>query len=210
MKRFTESTKWDDPWFRKLRPESKLLWQWLLDHCDNAGVVEPDLELASFQVGYQYPSNALSDLGERIISIGGLKWHIPKFIGFQYGTLSEDCKPHKQVFQLIEKHGIKGYAKGIHTLKEKEKEKDQEKDHPEAKPKARGTLDQFREFFVSIGLPESDADYTFHKWEGSGWMNGKNPIKDWKATVRQWKTGRFMPSQKQPEQPQMKATGRGW
>lgn len=51
MKRFTETTKWDDPWFRKLTPAAKLLWQWMLDHCDGAGVIDPDLELASFQTG---------------------------------------------------------------------------------------------------------------------------------------------------------------
>jgi hypothetical protein len=196
MKRFTETQKWEDPWFRKLKPEAKLLWQWILDHCDNAGVIEPDLELAAFQVGYPYPLDTLSELGERIAKLPNGKWHVRKFVAFQYGTLSEECKPHKQVLQLMAKHGIEGYAKGIHTLKEKDKDQEQEKDSPPSRPKSRGTIEQFREFFASIGLPESDADYTFHKWEGNGWMNGKNPIKDWKATVRQWKAGRFLPSQK--------------
>ena len=52
MKRFTETNKWEDPWFRKLKPEMKLLWSWLLDSCDNAGIIDADIELAAFQIGY--------------------------------------------------------------------------------------------------------------------------------------------------------------
>jgi len=196
MKRFTETQKWDDPWFRKLKPEAKLLWQWILDHCDNAGVIEPDLELASFQVGYPYPLDTLSELGDRIAKLPSGKWHVRKFVAFQYGTLSEECKPHKQVIQLMAKHGIEGYAKGIHTLKDKDKDQEQDQEPPNPRPKARGKIEEVREYFATLGLPESDADYTFYKWEGNGWMNGKNPIKDWKATARQWKTGKFLPSQK--------------
>jgi hypothetical protein len=203
VKRFTETQKWDDPWFRKLRPEMKLLWQWILDRCDNAGIINPDLELASFQIGYQYPMDTLSEFEGRVVAIDGGKFFIPKFIEFQYGRLSEDCRAHGPAFQSLKKHGLEGYSKGIHTLQVKVKVTEEVKateteteQPPETKPKARGTIEEFRAFFSSIGLPESDAEYTFHKWQGNGWMNGKNPIKDWKATVRQWKTGKFLPSQK--------------
>lgn len=200
MKRFTETQKWEDPWFRKLFPEQKLLWLWLLDRCDSAGVIEPDIELASFQIGFHYPSDTLSVFGDRVREIGGGKFFIEKFIEFQYGRLSEDCRAHGPALASLKKHGLKGYSKGMDTLQvqEKVKEEDKEKDKTEPKPKARGTIEQFREFFQTIGLPDSDAEYAFHKWEGNGWVNGKNPIKDWKATVRQWKTGKFFPSQKNP------------
>ena len=132
MKRFTETQKWEDPWFRKLKPEMKLLWQWLLDRCDNAGVIEPDIELASFQIGYQYPMDTLSEFSERVIQLDCGKHFIPKFIQFQYGQLSKDCKAHKPIFMSLQKHSLNesmiGYPKGINTLQEKEKETDQEKE----------------------------------------------------------------------------------
>jgi hypothetical protein len=199
MKRFTETQKWEDPWFRKLRPEMKLLWLWILDRCDSAGVIDPDLELASFQIGFQYPMDTLSEFDGRVVGIVGGKFFIPKFIEFQYGRLSEDCRAHGPAFQSLKKHGLEGYPKGIHTLQVKVKVKDEVKDtetEEVLKPKSRGTIEEFHQFFTSIGLPQSDADYTFHKWQGNGWVNGKNPIRDWKATVRQWKAGNFMPSQK--------------
>jgi hypothetical protein len=205
MKRFTETQKWEDPWFRKLPPEMKLLWQWILDRCDSAGVIDPDLELASFQIGYQYPMDTLSEFSGRVLALDGGKFFIPKFIEFQYGKLSEDCRAHGPAFQSLKKHGLEGYSKGIHTLQVKVKVTEEEKDTeteaeqpPEPKPKARGTIEEFRAFFSSISLPDSDAEYAFHKWQGNGWVNGKNPIRDWKATVRQWKAGKFFPSQKAP------------
>lgn len=51
-------------------------------------------------------------------------------------------------------------------------------------------------FFASQELPVSDADWFFHKCEGNGWRNGGKPILDWRATVRSWKAGGYLPSQK--------------
>ena len=51
MKRFTETVKWDDPWFRNLKPKQKLLWYYICDKCDNAGVWKVDLQLASMFIG---------------------------------------------------------------------------------------------------------------------------------------------------------------
>jgi hypothetical protein len=66
------------------------------------------------------------------------------------------------------------------------------------KTKARGTIEEVVEFSKSIGLPESDGEYLFHKWEGNGWTNGGSPVKNWKATIRSWVKGKFLPSQKAP------------
>jgi hypothetical protein len=43
-KRFTETDKWRDPWFRKLTPLQKCLFVYLCDNCNNAGFVEIDVE----------------------------------------------------------------------------------------------------------------------------------------------------------------------
>lgn len=40
MKRFSETEKWDDPWFQGLPPPAKLLFLFIIDRCNNAGFME--------------------------------------------------------------------------------------------------------------------------------------------------------------------------
>jgi hypothetical protein len=56
-------------------------------------------------------------------------------------------------------------------------------------------LERVREFARGEGIGEKDADWFFYKCEGNGWTNGGEPIRDWKATIRQWwRTGKIFPS----------------
>jgi hypothetical protein len=43
---------------------------------------------------------------------------------------------------------------------------------------------------------DSDAEYLWNHWNGNGWINGKNPIVDWRSTVRAWIRAGHLPSQK--------------
>jgi hypothetical protein len=201
MKRFTETAKWEDPWFRRLKPEMKLLWQWLCDKCDNAGVIDPDIDLASFQIGYQYPSDTLLEFGERLEILDCGKVWIPSFIPFQCGKLSEDCAAHKPIFQSIEKHGLdrvsigyqyplrKGKGKGIG------KREDAREETPTGK--SRGTREEFVVYAEEIGAEKSDGEFLHDHFLESGWKRGKDPILDWKATMRKWKSAKWLPSQKE-------------
>ncbi len=129
MKRFTETEKWKDPWFRRLDGRLKLLWLWLCDQCDGAGIIDPDMELAAFQIGVAVSEVDLDGFGTRVKKISNGKWMLTKFIPFQYGELSESCPAHKPVFRSLENNRVlNGYSKGINTLQDKDKEKDKEKD----------------------------------------------------------------------------------
>jgi hypothetical protein len=106
-KRFTETGKWTDKWFRRLTPEFKMAWCYVTDCCDQAGVIDLDRDLANFQIGAPVEWDAfLTECGDRIRLIAKGKWFIAGFIKFQYGKLSADCKPHMPVIQLLERHGI--------------------------------------------------------------------------------------------------------
>jgi hypothetical protein len=199
MKKFTESNKWEDSWFRKLKPHEKILWVWLLDKCDHAGVIEPDMELATFHIGYQYSNDNLDVFSDRLVKIDSNKCFIPKYIPFQYGSLSKECKAHNPVFASLEKHNIdatnlqyKGYPKGIDTLQYKDKDKDKDN----TKNKSKGTEQEFVEFAKELGLTSNDGVYLFAHFEESDWKRGKDPVKDWKAAMRKWKAAGWLPSQK--------------
>jgi len=62
--------------------------------------------------------------------------------------------------------------------------------------KKRGTLEEITAFCIKIGLPATDGESTFYKWQGNGWMNKGRPVGDWQATIQSWKAAGYMPSQK--------------
>lgn len=112
MKRFTETNKWSDPWFRKLSSTAKLLWIYMCDHADLVGLVELDLELTTQDLRAKVTAGHLDELSSRLQHIGGSKYFLTKFIQFQYGELSERCVPHRKILAEIERHGINRVAEG--------------------------------------------------------------------------------------------------
>jgi hypothetical protein len=116
VKRFTETEKWRDTWFRKLAPDSKLAFLYVVDNCDAAGVWDPDYDLANFTIGREinWPG-VLADLGDRVSCLHNGKWHLTRFVEFQYGELVEECRPHAKVLALLKAHEIP-YKKGIYRV----------------------------------------------------------------------------------------------
>jgi len=104
-KRFTDTDKWADPWFRQLSPTAKLLWQWILDCCDNAGVLDPDWALATFQIGDDVTAHII-EIESRIERLDDDRIFVSKFVAFQYPRLSRQCAAHKPVFASLEKYNL--------------------------------------------------------------------------------------------------------
>jgi len=69
--------------------------------------------------------------------------------------------------------------------------------------RARGSLEELEKFCLEIGLPATDGEWFFNKCEGNGWLNSGKAIKDWRATIRAWKTAGYLPSsKKKAEEPE--------
>lgn len=64
-----------------------------------------------------------------------------------------------------------------------------------ARPKARGTLEELKSFALEIGMPESDGEERFYRWQGNGWKNKNQPILDWRSTMRSHKANGYLASQ---------------
>ena len=108
MKRFTDTDKWSDKFFRTLTPSGKIFWIWLCDNCDNAGIWERDDDLFKFFSGILVEVDAhIEELGERIEILDDGKILLPKFVLFQQGgMLNEDKPPHRQILKILEKNGL--------------------------------------------------------------------------------------------------------
>jgi len=147
---------------------------------------------------------------ERLIDIGNGQMFLPGFISEQYVELRETCKPHQYVLNLLKKHQLnqrlpKGYAYPYHTLgigytysmdtlKDKDKDKDQEQEQDKDKGGAvskftKPTPQEVAEYAKSIDF-NLDGQLFCDSYEAKGWMIGKNKMKNWKASVRTWKTNR--------------------
>jgi hypothetical protein len=106
-KRFVETNRWRDAWFRELSPDGKLAYSYMTDCCDNAGVFDPDWSLASFSIKKDIDwDSILDEMGNRIERLPNGKIFLTRFIRFQYGELSPTVPPHRNVLDLLRRHGI--------------------------------------------------------------------------------------------------------
>ncbi len=217
MKRFTDTNKWRDPWFRRLTPTAKLLFQWLVDNCDNSGVIDFDSESASFEIGAPIKPSHLSELGDRLKAIPNGKLLVAKFVKFQFGQLSKESRVHNSVIKIIESHGLQypidtlsiPYVKetgGSDTPKDKDKDKDKDKEGGcGGKPARRWpTIEECKLAGAKAGLPDSEAVKFFNYYESKGWMVGKTPMisvphamANWKSKYEEYRS----PQLKIPNQP---------
>lgn len=105
-KRFIDTGFLDQKWIRKLSPDKKVFLIYLMLKCDNGGIIDLDLEDASFWIGKEIkdinflPNNYLIPLN----NLG--KFFIPKFIEWQYRDLSSNKFIVAQARQILEKHGL--------------------------------------------------------------------------------------------------------
>jgi hypothetical protein len=133
-KRFTETGKWTDKWYRALSPVHKLAWGYLTDNCDPAGVIDLDCELADFQIGSKVDWDVfIKAAGPRILKIARGKLWLTGFVAFQYGSLSPDCKPHRSVITTLERYGLlervtQGLSNPLDTVQDKDKDQDKDKE----------------------------------------------------------------------------------
>lgn len=136
-KRFSDSEKWKNSFLRGLKAPYKLLWLYLLDECDHAGIWQVDFQVAQLKIGEKLKvDEALKSFGDRIrVLDGGERWFVVPFIEFQYGPLNQKNRVHQSVIGILERYNlidknlkIKDLISPLQGVKEKDKDKDKDKD----------------------------------------------------------------------------------
>lgn len=105
-KRFTDSEKYKDPWFRRLRPPLKMLFQFMCDDCNHAGIWKENFD--SFESYYKISltHDDMKDFGERVSRIDEDTYLIKSFVKFQYGTLNPNNNAHLGVIKAMQYSGV--------------------------------------------------------------------------------------------------------
>jgi hypothetical protein len=131
-KRFSDTDKWKKPFIRSLQAPYKLLWLYILDDCDHAGVWQVDMEIANIKIGENLNTEtALKQFGDKItVFDSGEKWFIKDFIDFQYGELNPKNRVHESVLSILKKYNlileIKHLTSPLQGAKDKDKDKDKD------------------------------------------------------------------------------------
>ncbi len=136
-KRMTDSTKWSKPFIRTMKAPYKLLWIYILDECDHAGIWQVDFDCAELKTGEKLNIEEAIKFFVGKISIidDGQKWFIKDFIEFQYGELDPTNRVHNSAIKILtrynlldESYKIKPLTTPLQGSKDKDKDKYKDKD----------------------------------------------------------------------------------
>ena len=103
MKRFTETQKWDDPWFREIHGSHKLVFLYILDRCNNAGFWEVDLSALAFHTKLEekHFEGAFKALERGLQGASGWVW-VRNFLRHQKNDCLNAANPaHRQIIALL-------------------------------------------------------------------------------------------------------------
>jgi RNA recognition motif-containing protein len=148
-KRFTDTNKWNDVWFSQLPNDYKLVWIYILDTCDNAGIWLKNIKNLNFFCNTNLTEEDLiKTFSDKLSKITEEKMIVNKFCTIQYGDNFLESK-NKAVLAAIKTlntlnliKDVKGiatlsipYLYPIDTPKEQEQEQVKDKDKEQVKDK---------------------------------------------------------------------------
>ena len=204
-KRFTDTNKWRDLWWQSLSNDYKIIWQYLLDHCDHAGTIGGEFKLMSFMCDCKIsPDQFWKTFRGKVIEIENSdRWLIVNFCKNQYPTGMTSDKPAivsaRAILLKFNVLSIIEQSFNNHYTMIKDKDKDTNKDSDEDKDKETGlqkfesaiskskpTESQTLEYFTELNRPDQAAPF-FDYYSSNGWkIGGKTAMKDWQAAARNW------------------------
>lgn len=106
-KRFTDTGKWRNSWFRGLPLKAKIVWTYLCDECDFSGIWKADYGLASYQVDFKFDAADLWEwFGEKVHFFSQDQVLIVQFYEFQYGESKDSWTAKVKARERLEALGF--------------------------------------------------------------------------------------------------------
>lgn len=206
-KRFTDTERWKKPFIRSLQAPYKLLWFYICDDCDHAGIWQVDLDVAQIRIGEQFNvKDALAAFGDKVISFdNGTKWFIPSFIEFQYGELKDNNRVHDSVIKILKKYNlIDNKNKTLSSPLQGDKDKDKDKDKYKDKDKESAIKISFDIFWDLYDKKVGEKQKLIKKWDSLKYEEQELAIKH----IPNYKVAQ--PDKKYRKDPQTYLNNKSW
>lgn len=120
--RLADKAIWSNPWFADLEDKHKLLWFYLLDNCDIAGVWKLSLKLIEFNIHEGIFMGQVPEPFEgHIVAFDeDSKWLVLDYIEYQQRCIIEELNPsnncHKGILRLLVKYSkTEGFPESHHS-----------------------------------------------------------------------------------------------
>jgi uncharacterized phage protein (TIGR02220 family) len=117
--RFTDTEKWEDPWFRNLPPLYQRFWIYITDKCNHSGIWKVDMKLVRFYLKEDVSKDSVEKLfNGRITFLSDKEWFITKFVTFQQkvpalSKLNPNNNCHLGIIKSLRDKGLtKGLPRG--------------------------------------------------------------------------------------------------
>lgn len=130
-KRLTDTEKWNDDWYISLSNDYRVVWQWLLDNCNHAGICKRSIRLLNLMCNTSMSEDELISIMEGRVVVKENNWFIPKFLKFQYSSLNSNRPVIISVVKELEKNNLlsmipESFGNDYLIIKDKSKDKDKD------------------------------------------------------------------------------------
>jgi len=171
-KRFIDTDIFKKSFIRGLDAPHKLLFLYLINDCNHAGIWECDWEVACIRLGVEVSEeSARKAFGDKVIFFDGVsKLFIPSFIEFQYGELNEANRAHKSVIDVLSRYKLldkenKPLTKPLTTPLQGCKDMDMDKDMDKDMKGGAGGKHDFEVFWDAYDKKIGDKAKLSKKWD---------------------------------------------
>lgn len=143
-------------------------------------------------------SNSMEHEGRRVIDSDCERgYYLVNYTKYRDTRDEEERRKYMKEYmrKYRESKGVTHVNNGKQRKPQLAKEEEQENESKLVR-KSKCSMEEAKAYCVELGLPSTDGEFMFNKWEANGWKSGSNAIKDWKAQIRTFKSGGWLPSQK--------------
>ena len=101
------AARWAESWHLGLSPDVKLVYAYLLDHCNEAGFWKEDIRDAEDAIGKEINWKQVAlELNDRLQYLPNDFWWLSRYITERYGWLDQKNPDHRILFEQVKAAGV--------------------------------------------------------------------------------------------------------